>query len=387
LEPIKHLKGRLDDLTRAARALLGEMGTYPSAAQAAVFDRYMDEAERVEVLLQLRRDGGESPTVQWGRDHIALDTWIRKGDDGRGVRNTLSTSTGSQGGYTVSPLVAHDFVDIMKGYGFMRQVATEFTTLSGADMSIPTSDGTAEVGERMAQNAAATSSDPSFGTVPVNATKYGSKVITVPFELLQDSAIDMVAYVMQRARSRIGRLQNQDYTTGTGTAQPTGLVTASSVGKTGLTGQTTTIIFDDLADMIDSVDEGCLGMPSKQPGVASRDGVGWMFGQTMRKTIRKLKDTNGRPIWLPAAGGDLPQLLDYPVFINNDMPAPAANAKSLAFGRLASYTIRDVAEFTLYRYTDSAYVTKGQVGFMGVARSGGNLTDSGAVKLYVHSAT
>jgi len=387
MESIKHMKGRLDELTRAASAQLAAMGTNPTRAQTDVFDRFMDEAERLEVVLQLRRDGGESPIVQWGRAHIAFDNFIRKGEDLGKVRNTMSTTTESQNGFSVDPLVARDVVFNLKGYGWMRQVATEFVTANGVDMTFPTSDGTAEVGERMAQNSSASSSDPSFGSVVVNTTKYGSKVFTVPIELLQDSAIDIVEFVTQRATERIGRLQNQDYTTGTGTGQPTGLVTAASVGKTGLTGQTTTIIFDDLADMIDSVDEACLGMPSKQPGVPSRDGVGWMFSQTMRKTIRKLKDTNGRPIWLPAVGGEPPQLLDYPVFINNDMPAPAANAKSLAFGNLAKYVIRDAAEFTLYRFADSAYMLKGQIGFMGVARSGGNLSDSGAVKLYQHSAS
>ena len=80
-------------------------------------------------------------------------------------------------------------------------------------------------------------------------------------------------------------------------------------------------------------------------------------------------------------------LLDYPVYINNDMPAPAANAKSIAFGNLASYSIRDALDVTLIRMDDSAFTLKGQVGFLGTARTGGNLVDSGAVKTYQHSAT
>jgi len=388
MESIQHMQGRLNEHTRAARALLAEMGTYPSAAQQAAFDRVMDEAERIEVLLQLRRDGGESPAIQWGRDHIAFDNFIRRGNDLEvGLRNTMSTSTGSQGGFTVSPLVAQDFVTILKGYGWMRQVATEITTKSGADMTYPTSDGTSEVGERMAQNAQGTTSDPNFGQVILNSTKYGSKIFTVPIELLQDSGIDMVAFVMQRAKERIGRLQNQDFTLGTGTGQPTGLVTAASVGKIGTTGQTTTIIYDDVADLAESVDEACLGMPQKQPGVQSMAGVGFMGSQAMRKVLRKIKDTAGRPIWTPAHAGEPAQLLEYPFFINNDMPVPAANAKSLAFGNLASYIIRDTPEFTLYRFFDSSYMGRGCAGFMGVSRAGGNLADSGAVKLYQNSSS
>ena len=66
----------------------------------------------------------------------------------------------------------------------------------------------------------------------------------------------------------------------------------------------------------------------------------------------------------------------------------AANAKSILFGALAEYTIRDVMEVLLQRYDDSAYAKKAQVGFNAWMRSGGNLIDNGgAVKAYQNSAT
>ena len=181
------------------------------------------------------------------------------------------------------------------------------------------------------------------------------------------------------------------FTNGTGTGQATGLVTAASVGKVGTAGQTITIIYDDLVDLIESLDDGQLGMPDSQPGMPSNL-AGWMMSQTMRKVVRKVKDSSGRPVWTPSYDDGVrppspSQLLDFPVFINNDMPVPAANAKSLCLGNLRSYTIRDTLEVSLLRFDDSAFVTKGQIGFLAYARAGGNLADSGAVKLYQHSAT
>ena len=67
----------------------------------------------------------------------------------------------------------------------------------------------------------------------------------MPFELLQDSQIDVAAFVENRLVQRIGRITNQFFTTGTGTAQPRGVVTGATLGKTGTTGQTTSVIFDD----------------------------------------------------------------------------------------------------------------------------------------------
>ncbi|MNM74285.1 Phage capsid family protein [compost metagenome] len=118
----------------------------------------------------------------------------------------------------------------------------------------------------------------------------------------------------------------------------------------------------------------------------------FMFAQTVRKLLRKLKDTAGRPIWTPgyeagitAGAPDL--LLGKEVALNNDMPAPAANAKSIIYGDLSKYMIRDAMQVNLMRFDDSAFASKGQVGFLAFMRSGGNLTDTDAVKHYQHSAT
>ena len=77
-----------------------------------------------------------------------------------------------------------------------------------------------------------------------------------------------------------------------------------------------------------------------------------------------------------------------PIYINQDMPVMAANAKSILFGQLSKYVVRDVMDLTLFRMTDSAFTLNGQVGFVGFMRSGGNLIDAGgANKYYQNSAT
>ena len=80
------------------------------------------------------------------------------------VRNTMSTTTGSEGGYTVPTEVASTLVNLLKKYAFMRQVSDSITTAFGGPLSYPTSDGTSETGELVAQNASSASADPTFGT-------------------------------------------------------------------------------------------------------------------------------------------------------------------------------------------------------------------------------
>ena len=152
-----------------------------------------------------------------------------------------------------------------------------------------------------------------------------------------------------------------------------------------------TIIYDDLVDMVDSLDAAYLDLPGT-PQASAGNAPGWMFSQTMRRVVRKIKDTAGRPIWTPSydggiSGGLSDTLMGYPVYINNDIAVPAANAKSLAFGNFNKYLIRDAMDITMFRFDDSAYMKLGQVGFLAWARVGGNLLDTNAVKLYVHSAS
>lgn len=398
---IQQLRERLGALKKEARNLVENKGSATwTKEEQTQFDNMVDEAERIERQIEahqrlLDNEAEDSfsklPTKEKGAKAdpamAAYENYLRKMSNRltpqeiEAIRNTMSSTTGSEGGYTVQPIVASTLIEALKDFGAMRRLATPLTTTNGADLSFPYTDGTSEEGEIIAQNQSATDGDVAFGTVPLNTYKFSSKVVAIPIELLQDSNIDVVALVNNRLRERIGRIQNRMFSVGTGTAQPFGITTAASAGKVGATGQTLTVTYDDLVDLMDSID------PAYHIA-----GLKFQFAQAVRRTVRKIKDTAGRPIWTPsydegmsAKTPDL--LLGHPVEINNHMPVPAANAKSISFGDHSKYMVRDAMELTMFRFEDSAYLKKGQVGFLAWARAGGNLIDTNAVKVYQHSAT
>lgn len=348
----------------------------------AVLDAFREEADDAAIA-----DAGSRKSAKNSPQRALFNKLLRNGLDGMSseemtqIRNTMSTTTGSQGGYTVPTEVASEIIDALKAFGGVRAVATVIKTEGGNDFQFPTSDGSSEVGELIAQNTTATAADPTFGAVVLSVYKFSSKIVAVPFELLQDAAVDVEAFVRNRLATRVFRATNAYFTTGTGTAQPMGVVTAAGTGKTGITGQTTTVIADDLIDLVHSVD----------PSYRALGNCGFMMNDQSLKVIRKLKDTAGRPIFIPGydglAGKMADTLLGYPVTINQDMAVMAANAKSIAFGDFSKYTVRDVMDPTLFRFDDSAYAKLGQVGFLQWSRHGGTLLDTNAVKLYVNSAT
>lgn len=299
------------------------------------------------------------------------------------IRNAMSTSTTTEGGFTVATEYQKSLEVLMKEFGGMREAASVMQTGSGAQMNFPTADPTAEVGEIVGQNVAVALGETTFGNVTVDVYKYSSKKIALPFELVQDSFIDIEAYVQAILAMRLARIQNTHFTVGTGSSQPFGVVAGSTSGKTGTTGQTLSVIYDDLVDLEHSLD----------PAYRKRPGVGYMMNDASVKVLRKIKDSQARPIFVPGyesgtPGGAPDRLLGRPIYVNQDVAVMAANAKSILFGDFKKYIVRQVMDLTLFRMTDSAFTLNGQVGFVGFMRCGGRLVDAGgAVRHYTNSAT
>lgn len=297
------------------------------------------------------------------------------------IRAAMSTTTGSEGGYTVATEFSRKLIEAMKATGSVRSVASTIQTATGAQMLFPTADATAEEGEIVGQNAAVTALETTFGQASLDVYKYSSKSIALPFELLQDSMFDIEAYIQNLLRLRLGRIQDRHHVLGTGTGQPHGVVTKSTVGKTGATGQATTVIYDDLVDLEHSVDP------------AYRAACKYMMNDSTLKSLRKIKDDNGRPIFVPGyeqgnPGGAPDRIMGREIVINQYVAAMAAAAKSILFGDFSKYLVRDVMDVTLFRMTDSAFTLKGQVGFVAFCRSGANMVDNGgAIKHFANSAT
>ncbi|MEG0133400.1 MAG: phage major capsid protein [Clostridium sp.] len=293
-------------------------------------------------------------------------------------KRALSSVTGASGGYTVPQGFYNQIQDAMKFYGGMRQAKTSIIpTTSGNDMPIPTANDTSIMGELLGENAQANSADVTFGQVILKAYKYSSKTILVPYELLQDSAFNIEQYIAKKLGERIGRITNQHFTTGDNASKPQGIITASALGKAGVVGQTTSVTYDDLVDLIHSVD------------IVYRANAEFMFHDLSLKALKKLKDGQQRPLWVPGLEVKEPDTIaGYKYVVNNDMPQMAASAKSIAFGDMSNYFIRDVMDIQLFRISDK-YIESGQVGFLAFYRGDGRLVDAGMnpIKHYANSAT
>lgn len=378
--------GALDTLLNEIEAIDGEITQINRLNQVAG-DAH---AEHEAALNAATRDGGgQSDEAQALRAMLtgglsALSVEQRNAMMARvnpDIRAAMSTTTGSEGGYTVATEFSRQLIEAMKATGSVRSVASSIQTSTGAQMLFPTTDATAEEGEIVGQNTQVSVGETTFGQASLDVFKYSSKSIALPFELLQDGMFNLEVYIQNLLRLRLGRIQDRHHVLGTGTGQPRGVVTASAVGKAGATGQTVTVTYDDLVDLEHSVDP------------AYRGGARWMLHDSTLKVLRKIKDSQNRPIFVPGyeqgnPGGAPDRLLGREIVVNQYMPVMAASAKSILFGDFSKFLVRDVMDVTLFRMTDSAFTLKGQVGFVAFCRSGANMVDNGgAIKHYANSAT
>lgn len=293
----------------------------------------------------------------------------------------FSAGTGNTGAYTV-PQDFRDKLEVaLKAYGGMMEASEIIRTDTGATLPMPSFNYTSVLATIVGENSGSTTdSSTPFGVANLGAFTYRTPILPVSYEFLQDSAFGE-QFIIDALAGSIARALNAHATTGTGTGQPRGLMLDASAGKVGTTGQTATVIFDDMVDLVHSID------PAYRAS-----GCRWMMHDSSLKVARKLKDTQGRPIFLPGydglAGAMSDQLLGYDISINQDMPVMAASAKSIAFGRIDKYKIRMVKETTIMRLTER-YADNLQVAFLLFARADGRLLDAGTtpVKYYQNSAT
>ena len=154
------------------------------------------------------------------------------------------------------------------------------------------------------------------------------------------------------------------------------MLTGATLGTEGAAGQLDAVTYDDLVELEHSLD----------PAYREGGRCCFMFADATLKALKKLKDGQGRPLWLPGVDVKEPaSILGYRYVINQAVPAMAAGAKSLLFGDFSKYVIRDAMSITMRRFDDSAFAQKGQVGFLAFMRSGGVLTDAQAVKFFQHA--
>lgn len=260
--------------------------------------------------------------------------------------------------------------------GPMLETSTILNTAGGENLQIP-SLSAYSVGTVSSEAAAIGESDPTFNAFKtLGAYKY-SFLTQISREMVEDAGVDILGFLAQQTGNALGYAVNGALTTGTGTVQPTGIVTAAGSGITGGTGVSGAFTADNLIDLVYSVDTAGRTLP----------GTGWQMNAQAIAAVRKLKDSAGQYLFSPSLSADARDLLlGYPIFENPAIASPATSAKSVIFGHLPSYFARTVGGLRLDRSDDYAFQND-LITFRATMRVDGNLIQTSHVKYFAGAAS
>lgn len=315
--------------------------------------------------------GGEAAVADIDRDDQLVRSLLR--GDIRQARFEKRAITKSSA--TMVPTSVYDrIVEHLVQANVVRGLATVLTTSAGESLAVPksTAFSTASIVGEAAQ---ASTSDPTLGTTTLGAYKY-VVLVQLSNELANDSSIDVGGFLARQAGIAIGVATRGHMTTGSGSSQPWGIVTRATTGVTGAAATSGAFTADNLIDLRYSVGAAY----TAQPGVA------WMMNSTAMAAARKLKDSQNRYLFEPGLNGNVDSLLGFPVQINDSMANPAATAKSVIFGHIPSYFIREVNGIDVAVSDDFAFDYSVRT-FRVTLRTDADLVDqTGAVKVFVGGA-
>jgi HK97 family phage major capsid protein len=302
---------------------------------------------------------------------------------GRVTGQSYNGTSGTQGGVFVPASFQYEVDVATKYYARMMDdsVCRVLKTATGAVLPFPMSNDTANNAAVLADATQETELSIPVGVTNFGAWKFSSKIIRVAVELLQDSAFNLEDFLKSAFAERFGRAYEQYFTTGNGSNQPTGILTAvlasgatpvvalGSSANDGVGTAQNSIGTQDLVALEHSVD----------PSYRIKPNSGFMFHDQTLKVLKQLLDKYGRPIWQAGIGqGVSATILGYPYTINQSLPQiGGTGTKSTAlFGDMSKFVIRSVRDMSVLRL-DERYADYGQVGFIAFSRVDSNLVDAG----------
>ena len=289
---------------------------------------------------------------------------------------TLGKASAAAGGATVATEFSARLWEHLIETAALAGVATLWNTTKGDNLEVPvtTAHGT---GALTAEAAAIAASDPAFAKRTLSAYKYAT-LVQVPRELLDDTAVDLEGYIARQAGRGVGNAFGTHLVTGSGTAQPTGIMTTATAGVTGATGVVGAFTADNLIDLYFSIIA-----PYRNSGSAA-----WMMKDSTLGVVRKLKTTTNEYLWQPSMVMGAPDmLLGKPVYTDPNIAVPALSAKSVLFGDLSTYIVRTAGGVRFERSDEYAFNTD-LVTFRCIVRGDGVLADqTGSVKAFQGGAT
>jgi HK97 family phage major capsid protein len=278
-----------------------------------------------------------------------------------GETRNLVAQNDAQGGYMVPTDFVASLLEKVRDTVAIRQLATNYILTNGDSVGRPTvetdvsdADWTSEIGPVQLDTAL------RFGKRELHPHDLTKRVL-VSQKLLRSSAINPETVIRDQLAYKFGVSEEKGFLLGNGAGQPLGVFVSSNEGipaaRNISTGNTSTSIgADGLFEAKYALKDGYLRSASTR----------WMFHRDALKQIAKLKDGEGRYLFLPdvrEAAGD--RILGIQVVSSEFVPNTFTAGQFVGIiGDFSYYWIATSLGLSVQRLVE-LYAATGQVGFIG----------------------
>ncbi|MEM0990726.1 MAG: phage major capsid protein [Pseudomonadota bacterium] len=313
----------------------------------------------------------------------AISAYVRNGDEDQ-IRaleveaKGLNTQVAGDGGFLVDPQTADRIDSVLRSGASMRAVSRVVNVEASAyDVLIDHAEigaGWSDEVTPQSETAAPTIDRISIPLHELSASPVASQ------RLLDDSAFDVEGWLAERVADRFLRAESDAFVNGDGVNKPTGFLTKSFVTNTSWTWGNIGYVptgtdgdfdpnspADSLVDLVYALN------------AEYRSGSVFLMNSRTAGEVRKMKDSQGRFLWMEGLQAAQPPLLvGYPALIVEEMPDIASGQHAIAFGNfMHGYTIAERPDLRILR---DPYTQRPNVTFFATKRVGGDVSDYAAIK-------
>lgn len=278
---------------------------------------------------------------------------------------TRAASVGANGDIIPDEFLKELHESILE-FGNISKEAKVITTMAAGELSVPVINDTANSGVWTAESGSITKADFTTDTKSMNAFKVATG-IEISTELIEDSYFNLESYVAKALGKRLARTMEAAYLKGTGTGQPTGIITDAET----ISASTAVSGVVDSEDIINAIYELS---PSQRVGAKV------YVSDDLMKKLSLEKGADGRPLLQPAgtatAAEQATKTIDgFPIVVNVDLDDVATGSTSCFIGNLKNYMIRSVRNVKVSRDEFSGMAAD-MVSFYATARVDGKVVSA-----------
>jgi len=290
--------------------------------------------------------------------------------------SAMNSVTGANGGYLLPAAFektllasAAQFDDLLNPNN-VRVIPTQ----DGRSLSLPLIDLSTISSAIVTQNSQQLPvANPTVGSNTFGGYSFKTNPIAVTMELEQDSFESTMQILSAAFGVGLARGIGASLVTGTGSGQPSGLLTVAQ-DSTVTAASTTAFTHDELLSVYMSVNRAYRSSPK----------AAFVMNDDMYQNILAMKDSSGRPLINITEDGE--KLFGKRVLIAPSMPT-AAGSKALVFGDLNQFAVRIVGSPEVKRASEAAgYFEKGIALFTGWCRVDSGLIAPGSVAPIVYAS-